>query len=82
MAKEFNVPFYMANQTKKLVDENGILCGTKKKLGSKRLDDSTVEIVQKFYKDESRTCLGLRDYKKVEKDNTIRIVLYKENSLQ
>lgn len=64
VAEEFKVPIYMAKATKKLVKENGILCGVKKKLGSTKLNDSTVEKVHEFYREDeiSRNCPGLRDY--------------------
>lgn len=68
LATEFKTTLYMAKQTKDLVARDGILCGTKKKLGFKRLDNRTVETIQTFYRSDavSRICPGLRDYKMVD----------------
>lgn len=64
VASTFNVPIYMAKKTKNLVNANGILCGVKKKIGSRTLSDDTVIVVQDFYRSDaiSRLCPGLRDY--------------------
>lgn len=70
----FEVSYYTANLVKTLVKENGILCGIKKKLGSNRIDDQTVSIVQDFYREESRICPGLREFKKVEENGETRPV--------
>ena len=55
--------FRMINQTKELVKNNGILCDTKKKLGSKKIDPQVLEKVRKFYNhdDISRPCPGMRE---------------------
>lgn len=55
---------YMIKQTKKLVEQQGILCGTVKKIGSKTIDENTRQKVHEFYRsdDISRACLGMRDY--------------------
>lgn len=64
VASEFKVPIYMAKKTKNLVESNGILCGVKKKIGSRTLSDETVKTVQDFYRSDeiSRLCPGLRDF--------------------
>lgn len=54
---------YMINQTKELVKQQGILCNTVKKIGSKTLDENTRNIVQEHYRsdDISRASPGMRD---------------------
>lgn len=54
----------MVYQTKKLTEENGILCEITKKIGSRKIDSATVEKVHEFYRSEivSRACPGIRDY--------------------
>lgn len=54
---------YMIKQTKKLVEQQGILCGTVKKIGSKTIDENTRQKVHEFYRsdDISRACPGMRD---------------------
>lgn len=53
-----SVTIYIINQAKTLVEKNGILCGTSKKIGSKTITEATVNKVIAFYnKDEiSRAC--------------------------
>lgn len=64
IASAFNVSIYIAKKTKDLVDTNGILCGVKKKIGSRTLSNDTVKIVQDFYRSDevSRMCPGLREF--------------------
>lgn len=71
IAEEFQVSWHMAKQTKILVEKYGIFCGTERKLGSRRLDETTFDLVQNFYlSDEiSRNCPGLRDYVIVNEKN-------------
>lgn len=64
LQEHFKVTEYMATQAKKIVQARGtILCGLERKLGSKKLDDATINQVQEFYRTEmSRVCPGMRDY--------------------
>lgn len=59
-----DVSKHMVTQTKELVRKNGILCDTMKKIGSKLLDESTLQKVRDFYYSDgiSRACPGMRDY--------------------
>lgn len=65
---------YMIEQTKKLVEKQGILCDTTKKMGSKTLNEETCKKVEEFYRsdDISRACPGLRDYVK-HKENGVKV---------
>lgn len=58
-----NVSWRLIRQTKKLVEQNGILCGTTKKIGSKSIEENTFKKVIEFYNspDISRVCPGLRE---------------------
>lgn len=71
IANEFRVPLYMARQVKGLVERYGILCNTEKKMGSKRINDTAVELVEGFYRSDeiSRMCPGLRDFVTVTDQN-------------
>lgn len=55
---------HMVYQTKKLVEKSGILSDTTKKIGSKSIDQKTIERVHEFYCSEkiSRPCPGIREY--------------------
>lgn len=70
VASTFKVPDYMATTTKQLVEANGILCGVKKKIGSRTLSDEVVKVVQEYYRSDevSKICPGLRDYVTVTDD--------------
>lgn len=63
-SKEFNVPYFMAKNTKDLVKSKGILFNVSKKPGSRTLPERTVEIVKEFYRSDeiSRACPGMREY--------------------
>lgn len=65
---------YLIEQTKKLVEKQGILCDTTKKMGSKTLNEETCKKVEEFYRsdDISRACPGLRDYVK-HKENGVKV---------
>lgn len=53
----------MILKTKHLVSINGILCDNTKKLGSKSIDQNTIDAVIKYYQDDiSRDCPGMREY--------------------
>lgn len=64
VVSEFNATNHIARTTKQLVSKHGILCGTEKRISSKKLDDVTIKKVQEFYRsgDISRICPGQRDY--------------------
>lgn len=72
VANEFDVSIWMAKKTKTLVQQNGILCGVNKKLGSKRLNQTTIDAVQTFYRSDeiSRLCPRLREYVIVTDEGT------------
>lgn len=71
MEKEFNTTYHLARLTKKLVGENGIMCGPKKRIGTHTLDIDTVSLVKQFYSsdDISRVCPGKRDFVTVNENN-------------
>lgn len=75
ISKEFQTTRYLAEQTKRLVEKDGILCSKVKKLGSKTLNSNTVKMVQDFYLDEdiSRHCPGMRDYVTVNANSTEKV---------
>lgn len=54
----------IVSQTKKLVEKNGILCDNTKKIGSKSIDQNTIDKAHEFYRSDnvSRACPGIRDY--------------------
>lgn len=55
--------YYMINQTKKLVQKNGILCEPTKKIGAKISEKTLKKVKEFFYLDEiSRSCPGMREY--------------------
>lgn len=59
-----NITKHMVYRTKELVEKNGILCDTTKKIGSKSIDQNTIDKVHEFYRSEniSRACPGIREY--------------------
>lgn len=64
---EMNVSYFMARRSKELVRDQGILSLPTKKLGSNRIDEDTVRLVQAFYCDDenSRPCPGKKDFVRV-----------------
>lgn len=71
ISKEFSTTVYLPLLTKKLVEENGIMCGPKKRIGTKTIDEKTVKCVKEFYSSDeiSRVCPGKRDYVTVDENN-------------
>lgn len=64
-----NVTKHMVYKTKRLVKENGILCDNTKKIGSKSIDQNTVDKVIKFYREDiSRDCPGMREFARIGED--------------
>lgn len=61
---EFNVSFTMARRAKKLVAEKGVMSTPHQKLGSRRVEEGTVQLINDFYynDDNSRACAGQREY--------------------
>lgn len=61
-----SISYRIVHQTKTLVKKNGILCGTNKKIGSKSIDQNTIDKVIAFYRNDhiSRSCPGIREYKR------------------
>lgn len=64
ISSEMNVSRHLAETTKKLVEEKGILCMPGPR-GGRKLDDSISQLVVDFYLNDeiSRMMPGLRDYK-------------------
>lgn len=64
ISSEFQVSHRMAQKTKDLVDEYGILLNSTKRSGSMTLPDETINLVKGFYRNDeiNRACPGLRDY--------------------
>lgn len=62
--KEFNTSYYFATKSKVIVAQHGILCNMSKRIGSTKLNEETLKIVQDFYRsdDVSRACAGKREY--------------------
>lgn len=60
----------LIRKTKKLVQKEGILCDTTKKLASHEIDGETIELAIKLYQDDevSRACPGIRDYVRLKSD--------------
>lgn len=69
--KEFNASYYMANRSKILQEEKGVLSTPNVKLGSMILSEETVNLVQTFYEEDdiSRVCSGKRDFVTISSDN-------------
>lgn len=68
--KKFAATQHMIYQTKKLVEKDGILCDTTKKIASHVIPQETIDKVKRFYRSEniSRPCPGIREYVR-RKDN-------------
>lgn len=61
--EEFDVTYHMARRSKILRESRGFMVSATQKLGSRRLDQDTVKLVQDFYYDDgnSRACPGKHD---------------------
>lgn len=72
--REFNSSFRLARLSKMIVGENGILCGTKKRVATNTLDRDTKALVEAFYRsdDISRVCAGKRECVYVD-ENGVKI---------
>lgn len=69
ISKEFSTTVHLPLLTKRLVEENGIMCGPKKRTNT--IDPETVKCVKEFYSSDeiSRVCPGKRDYVTVDENN-------------
>lgn len=62
--REFHTSRRLAQLATQVVRENGILCGTKKRVATNTIHSDTKILVEEFYRsdDISRVCAGKRDY--------------------
>lgn len=62
----------LIKQTKKLVNENGILCDATKKMASHFIHQSIIDKAQEFWRSEkvSRSCPGIREYVQFKSDGS------------
>lgn len=65
-----SVSQYMIQQTKRLVEQQGILCDTMRKIPSTSINEETRKKVEEFYYSDgiSRPCPGMRDYVKFKEN--------------
>jgi hypothetical protein len=70
IVKEFGCSLNMANKSKQLAEEKGIMTKPTLKLSKKKLPDSVVKLVKDFYYDEdcTRECAGKKECRTVYED--------------
>lgn len=71
ISREFHTTVHLGLLTKALVEENGILCGPKKRVATIAIDEETVHLVKDFFSSDeiSRVCAGKRDYVTINENN-------------
>lgn len=71
MAKEFNTSMHIALQTKKNVEQHGILCDAEKRMGTTNLPNVRVKLIESFFTQDciSQPCPGKNDFVTVLLDN-------------